>query len=105
MKYIVLMNEKKEKTILVFPNHIPHRNMTGDTPRQIAHYAHGYPCPQLGQAISAGFVKYTPTGGIHTYGSSESLGLSNHPDDAALLYGELIMDEHAQSIKTPKKER
>lgn len=91
MKYVIFENEDKLETVLVFPNHIPHRNMANDTVRQIAyHGGANYPCPTLGRPVSAGFITFSGDSGVVICdGSSDSLNLLSRKQDAEIVRREL----------------
>lgn len=104
MKYIVATNDQGEKTILVFPNHVPHVRMGGDTLRTMQHFGNtAYEIPHIGKATSAGFIGYKEGGVPFCHGRSESLGLKSEEGDTELLLAEMSMSEYDRSIKIKKK--
>lgn len=94
MKYIMFVNEAGFTTPLIFPNHIPHKNMTGDVPLIIGHFSNQYGNPKIGKPVSAGFVRITPEGEVECYGRSESLGLSAQPYDHEPISKSFQRSEH-----------
>lgn len=97
MKYIVFTNRKNQKTVLIFPNHIPHVNMTGMTAHVVSK-SRGYPCIHIGEPTSAGFAIIVGNGAVRVHGRSESLNLDCDPEDASLIWHEFERSEHSQSI-------
>lgn len=90
MKYIIFKNDNGLETALIFPNHVPHINMSGDTSRSISHWGPPrYTCPDLGEPVSAGFLCFDEDGGILCDGASDSLKLDSRPEDTAIVVNEI----------------
>lgn len=98
MKYVMFENEDGHKTALIFPNHIPHKNMTGDVPRMIRHFSNEYGGVNIGEPVSAGFVGPSRSMQLEVWGRSESLGLESDPKDSRIIFNELARSEHDKAF-------
>lgn len=107
MKYIITRNANGLETALIFPNHIPHINMAGDTLREIGYKGGGnYPCPKLGVVVSAGFISFVGLANeLVCDGASDSLQLESRPEDTDIVIAELNQRPyHTDALAWPKKE-
>jgi len=98
MKYVMFENKDGHKTALIFPNHIPHKNMTGDVPRMIRHFSNEYGGVDIGEPVSAGFVGPNSDFQMSVWGSSESLGLKSDPGDSRIIFSEMTRSEHSKEF-------